>query len=59
LPTTYRTLWPQLVSFENLWLAYLAARRGKRTRPAVAAYELDADRHILRLQERQFITDSR
>lgn len=49
---TYRRLWPQLVSFENLWLSYLAARRGKRARPAIAAYELDAESRLLRLQER-------
>jgi len=52
MPKTYRDLWPQLVSFENLWTAYLAARRSKRARPAVAAYELDADTRLLRLQER-------
>ena len=52
MPKTYRTLWPQLASFENLWRAYLNARRGKRARPAVAAYELDADTRLLRLQER-------
>ena len=52
MPITYRDLWPHLVSFENLWLAYLAARRGKRARPAVSAYDLDADTRLLRLQER-------
>ncbi len=52
MPKTYRHLWPELVSFENLWAAYLAARRGKRRRPAVAAYELDAETRLLRLQER-------
>ncbi|MFV9506966.1 MAG: reverse transcriptase domain-containing protein [Oscillochloridaceae bacterium umkhey_bin13] len=52
MPKRFRNLWPQLISFEHLWLAYLAARRGKRSRPAVAAYELDAETHLLRLQER-------
>lgn len=52
MPLSYRNLWPQIVSFENLWAAYLAARRGKRSRPAVAAYELDAETRLLRLQER-------
>jgi hypothetical protein len=52
MPKTYRNLWPQLVSFANLWQAYLAARRGKRSRPAVAAYDLDAETRLLRLQER-------
>ena len=51
MPKSFRRLWPQLVSFENLWGAYLAARRGKRARLAVAAFDLDADTRILRLQE--------
>ncbi|MBA3948211.1 MAG: RNA-dependent DNA polymerase [Herpetosiphonaceae bacterium] len=49
---TFRRLWPDLVSFENLWLAYLAARRGKRARPSVAAFDLDAETRLFRLQER-------
>lgn len=52
MPKRFARLWPQLVSFENLWAAYRAARRGKRSRPAVAAYELDAEIRLLRLQER-------
>jgi hypothetical protein len=52
MPKRYRNLWPELVSFTNLWAAYIAARRGKRRRPAVAAYELDAETRLLRLQER-------
>lgn len=50
MPKTYRHLWDELTSFDNLWEAYLAARRGKRRRPAVAAYELAAESHLLRLQ---------
>ena len=52
MPITFRNLWPQLVSFENLWAAYLAARRGKRARPQVCAYDLDAETRLLRLAER-------
>lgn len=52
MPKTYRNLWPELASFENLYLAYLAARRGKRSRPGVNAYEFDAELRLLRLQER-------
>ncbi len=52
MPRTARNLWPQFSSFENLWHAYKAARRGKRARPAVAAYELAAETRLLRLQER-------
>lgn len=50
MPKTYRQLWPQLTSFENLWQAYLAARRGKRSRPAVAAFDLAAESQLLALQ---------
>jgi hypothetical protein len=52
MPRSFRNLWPEFSSFPNLWSAYLAARRGKRSRPAVAAFDLDAEGHVLRLQER-------
>ncbi len=52
MPKTYRNLWEPCISFENLWAAYLAARRGKRSRPSVARYEHDAELRLLRLQER-------
>ncbi len=34
---------------ETLWHAWRAVRRGKRAGPSVAAFELDADRHIFAL----------
>lgn len=43
-------LWPQLVSFDNLLLAYRKARLGKRSRPAVAEYSLNLERELLTLQ---------
>jgi retron-type reverse transcriptase len=43
-------LWPQLVSFENLLLAYRKARRGKQHRDAVAAFSLKLEPELLRLQ---------
>ncbi len=49
---TYRHLWDSFISFENLWRAYLRARRGKRARSAVARYELAAESHIFDLQAR-------
>ncbi|NJP07820.1 MAG: SUMF1/EgtB/PvdO family nonheme iron enzyme [Chloroflexaceae bacterium] len=52
MPKTFRHLWSTFSSFDNLWRAYLAARRGKRRRPAVAAYELAAESHLFALQER-------
>lgn len=51
MPKTYRQLWSQLVSFENLWRAYLAARRRKQSRPAVATFAFAAEFRLLRLQE--------
>jgi retron-type reverse transcriptase len=44
-------LWPELVSFENLYAAYLKARRGKRTQRAVARFEFLAERELAELQE--------
>jgi RNA-directed DNA polymerase len=43
-------LWPQVLAFENLFLAHRKARRGKRDRPAVARFELDLERNLLALQ---------
>jgi RNA-directed DNA polymerase len=40
----------RLSSFPALWDAWRAYRRGKRRRPAVAAFELDADLALLALQ---------
>ncbi len=42
-------LFDQVSSTENLWRAWREFRRGKRGRPSVRAFELDAERQILRL----------
>ncbi len=47
---TYKNLYPQIYSFENLYLAYRAARRGKRDRVAVASFEFDLEHNLLELQ---------
>jgi RNA-directed DNA polymerase len=44
------SLWPQLVSFENLLLAYRKARRGKARSSGVAQFALDLEPELLRLQ---------
>ena len=36
-------VWQQLVSFENLLLAYRKARRGKSRRPSVAGFECNLE----------------
>lgn len=51
MPKTFRNLWPQLVSFENLLAAYRAARRGKRGTAQVARFEQRCEDHLLRLQQ--------
>lgn len=50
MPKTYRNLWSQLISFENLCTAWRNARRGKRGKPAVAEFEIAAEDHIFALQ---------
>ncbi len=44
-------LWEPLVSFDNLYLAWRKARRGKASRPAVARFALDLEHNLLRLQQ--------
>jgi RNA-directed DNA polymerase len=51
MPKTFRRIWPDLVSFENLLAAYRTARRGKRSTRQVARFELRCEDHLLRLQD--------
>ena len=44
-------LWEQVVSFEALLHAAEQARKGKRFRPAVAAFHFDQERALLKLHE--------
>ena len=39
----------RLSSLESLWVAWWLCRRGKRRQPHMAAFELDADSHVIRL----------
>jgi hypothetical protein len=41
----------RLSSFPGLWRAWQAYRRGKRRRPAVADFDIDADLELLALRE--------
>ncbi len=43
-------VWPQLVSFENLLLAFKKARRGKSRRASVAQFECNLEPELLQLQ---------
>lgn len=47
----YGNLWSTLVSFDNLYLAYRKAIRGKRMRPDVARFIVQAESELITLQE--------
>jgi retron-type reverse transcriptase len=47
---TFRHLYEQVVSFENLWLAYRKTLRGKRYKEAAVGFDADAEENILQLQ---------
>jgi retron-type reverse transcriptase len=47
---TYNHLFEPLCSFANLWAAYAQARRGKRTRPDVAAFDFQLERNLFALE---------
>jgi len=51
LVKSYHDLYPQIVSFENLFAAYRKAAKGKRAQANVAAFEFDLETNLLRLQE--------
>lgn len=48
---TYKNLFPQIYSFDNLHHAFIQARRGKRSQPNVAAFEFDLEENLLTLQQ--------
>lgn len=47
---TYRQLYPHITQFDNLWLAFKRAARGKRSKWDVAAFEYDLEGHLFDLQ---------
>jgi RNA-directed DNA polymerase len=48
---TYKHLFERVVSFENLWLAYRKARRGKRYAIPAAHFDLNAEESVLCLRD--------
>lgn len=47
---SYRHLYEKIYDFENLYNAYLKARRGKRDRPEVQRFEQDLEGNLIQLQ---------
>ncbi|MBN1137954.1 MAG: RNA-dependent DNA polymerase [Anaerolineae bacterium] len=47
----YGNLYPQVYCFENLYLAFVDAARGKRGQPNVAAFEFDLEGNLVQLRD--------
>jgi len=50
MPRTVNGLWENLTSFENLYLAYLGARDGKRYRSDVMRFSIEAEENLCNIQ---------
>lgn len=48
---TYKHLYPQVCDFENLYLAYRKARKGKRGKAYVAEFERGYEEQLFALQK--------
>ncbi len=51
MPKVFDNLYPQLISFTNLYEAWRKAERGKRSNPAAAGFEMNLGDELIRLQE--------
>ena len=49
--TTYTNLFEQICSFENLYLAYRKARKGKRGKASTASFEFNQEEELLCLRD--------
>lgn len=47
---TYKNLYEKVYDFQNLYDAYLSARRGRRSRDVVVRYELNLEEELITLQ---------
>lgn len=47
---TYKHLFEQICTFDNLWLAFHHARRGKRSKGEVAAFEYHLERNLFTIE---------
>jgi len=48
---TYKNLWPEITSFENLHLAYLKARRNKRFKPDVLRFSANLEERLCEIRQ--------
>lgn len=49
MPKTHNNLYSQIVDFDNLWEAYLAARKGKRYRKEVAEFTMRLEENLMNI----------
>ena len=49
---SYGNLWSELTGLDNLFLAARRARKGKRSKPACAAFEFRLESGVLALRRR-------
>lgn len=49
MPVTASGLWDRVISFENLYAAYIEARRGKRERTAVMHFTANVEENLINL----------
>ncbi|MFQ5858033.1 MAG: reverse transcriptase domain-containing protein [Anaerolineae bacterium] len=47
----FANLYPQVCEFENIYLAYRKARKGKRGRPPAATFEFNLEENLVRLRD--------
>lgn len=47
---TYKRLFAQVCDFNNIWVAFQRARKGKRSKHAVAAFEYQLERNLFTLE---------
>ena len=47
---TFKNIYPNIYTFGNLYRAFNRAKRGKRSNPNVAAFEMNVGEELLRLQ---------
>lgn len=47
---TYKNLYPEVISFNNLYWAYREARKGKRDQVNIADFEFNLETNLLKLQ---------
>jgi retron-type reverse transcriptase len=48
---TYKNLFAQIYPFRNLYWAFQAARKRKRSRAAVASFEFDLESNLIQLSD--------